>query len=195
MNGFPYGSVLSWRVPPDKNKFFTRVFGKLQLIFTGRKETHSSILLDKTIDDKYYEFESSKTTRIALFEGNEYVNIFDIKAPEQIKREIINELIKEEFGKIYGLVQTVYFVFRWFMEKLHIDVRRWINPFGFLSICSKLVYLYLLRLSLKMEWDDLTMFLLKWNKNTCHSGDIRIILNFMVGKDYAEHILKSINED
>jgi len=41
----PFGAILSWEVPPDKNNFFEKIFGYLQIWATGKKQTHVSSIM------------------------------------------------------------------------------------------------------------------------------------------------------
>lgn len=43
----PFGSSISWEVPPSENGFFEMIFGYLQLWATGKKQTHYSSTMSK----------------------------------------------------------------------------------------------------------------------------------------------------
>ena len=62
MTEIPYGSCVSWRIPPAQNGFFEKIFGYLQNGFTDGPETHSSMIMSKypEIPDMYYEYELSR---------------------------------------------------------------------------------------------------------------------------------------
>jgi len=57
MIDIPYGSCVSWRIPPAKNGFFEKIFGYLQNAFTDAPETHVSMIMSKypELPDTYYE--------------------------------------------------------------------------------------------------------------------------------------------
>lgn len=171
---------MSWRVSYKELKGAEFIFDWLQLKVTGMPETHSSIVMDIATKDRYYEFEATTTVRISRTSYSEKVcTIFKINAPREILEEALDELINEQ-GKIYNIPQTLYFGFRRIMEFINIDVRRWPNPLGWLFlICSELVYLFLKKVAEKMQWLETIHYLNQWRKDTVHSGDIRVILDFM----------------
>jgi len=182
----PFGSILSWSVPPKLNGWFTMILGYAQNFFTKMKETHASIVLDNSeLLWAHYEFEATTSTRVSLFRGNKYAIGFTVEAPDKLKVQAIREL--EPFlGRIYGIVQNLWFIGRWFFELFGLDVRRWWNPLGFFwLICSELVFRYLHRVAELAEWGDLILYLDQWKPNNVHAGDIRIILDFMVEHKYS----------
>ena len=185
----PFGSILSWSVPPKLNGFFVMILGYAQNFFTKRKETHASIILDYSDRLKAnYEFEATTTTRISLYRGSEYVIAFTVEAPDEIKAQAIRDF--EPFlGRIYGIVQNLWFIERWFFELFKLDIRRWRNPLGwFWLICSELVFRYLYRVAELMKWGDLLLYLDQWKPDNVNSGDIRIIMDKMVELKYSKSI-------
>ena len=184
----PYGSCVSWRIPPAQNGFIDKIFGYLQNLFTNCEETHCSIIMSEYPEnDAYYEFEQSVTARINIYDGNPNSTVFDIKAG-WLEKEIVLETMIKNIGQVYGFAQTLIFIVRWLLELVGIDGRRLWNPLGFLSICSEATYYYLADLAEIMQWSDLRDYLKEWNPNTFHSGDFREVLDWMVERNYAQKI-------
>lgn len=193
MPELPYGSCVSWRIPPAKNGFFEKVFGYLQNAFTNAPETHASMIMSKypELPDTYYEYELSVTARINDFKYNPNSTVFDILAPTEVKVWALDQLIKETYGDVYGLLQTIVFAVRWTIEKFGGDGRRIWNPFPWLGICSEGMYRYLYYVADNMHWADLVDYLEEWSPDVFHAGDARLVLEFMVEKNYAK-IIKGI---
>lgn len=186
----PYGSAVSWRVPPKLNSLFERLFGYLQNWVTGLPETHSSMIMSK-YEEKvgwYYEYELTVTARISTFSPNEFTTIFDILAPTEIKLNSLEKLRTQTEGNIYGFLQTSIFLIRALLEKFGKDGRKIYNPLGFLGICSEGQYNYLYDIADNMKWYDLTHYLDQWNPDVFHAGDARKVLDYMVLKGYAKKI-------
>jgi len=186
----PYGSCVSWRVPPKLNGFFERIFGWLQNRVTGMLETHSSMIMSRYIEkeNSYYEYELTVTARISEFIPGQYNTIYDILAPTEIKLSSLEKLRHQTEGNVYGILQTSIFLIRALYEKFGKDGRRIWNPFSFLGICSEGQYRYLYDIANSMAWYDLTHFMDQWNPDVFHAGDARIVLDFMVSKGYAQII-------
>ena len=187
----PYGSCVSWRVPPEYNDFFERIFGWLQNKVTGMPETHSSMIMSsypEKGEEWYYEYELSTTARISEFHKNEFNTVYDILAPLNKKVIVLELLIDDTKGDLYGFMQTFVFLVRAVIERFGKDGRRIWNPFSWLGICSEGMYNYLYGLGILMEWKDLTDYMDQWNPESFHSGDSRIVLNYMVEKGYAKKI-------
>lgn len=189
MKEIPYGSCVSWRVPPEQNGFVEKIFGYLQNFFTGKPETHCSMIMSKypEIGD-YYEFEQSVTARINVFIDNPNCTVYDVLAKQGTKEFALEAIRQATYGEVYGIAQTFIFVLRWLLEKFGINGKRLWNPFGKLSVCSEAMWLYLASVAFIESWDDLKAYLDEWNPNTFHSGDAREVLDWMVNKDYAKII-------
>ncbi len=185
----PYGSCVSWRIPPELNGFFEKVFGWLQNKITGEPETHCSMTMSEYPEvNAYYEYELSVTGRISIFHIGEYNTVYDILAPVNMKAAALTLLINNTKGDFYGFLQTTIFLVRFIIEKFGGDGRRIWNPFPWLGICSEGMYSYLYRLGRLMDWKDLTDFMDQWSPDVFHSGDARVVLDFMVEKGYARKI-------
>lgn len=186
----PYGSCVSWRVPPKLNGFFERIFGWLQNRVTGMMETHSSMIMSKYIEKPrwYYEYELTVTARISTFTPGQYNTVFDILAPLEVKVDSMEKLRAQTEGDVYGILQTSIFLVRALYEKLGKDGRKIWNPFGFLGICSEGQYKYLYDIAESMKWYEVTNFMNQWNPDVFHAGDARIVLDYMVSKGHAEII-------
>lgn len=187
----PFGSIVSWRIPPTDLSFPNNVFNYAQLYFNESPETHASIIMHEMINwpiKKWYEFESSNITRINRYSFNSNSTIFDINVPFDIKAKIIEKLLNQHYGKLYAIPQTFYFIIRWAAKKFGIDARRWPNPFHWGKICSELVYDYLLEIAIEMKWYDLENLLKEWRPDNFHAGDVRFVLNWMLTKQYASII-------
>jgi len=184
----PFGSVVSWRIPPADLPFPNNVFDYAQLYFNESPETHASITMHEMLNwpiKKWYEFESSDTTRINRFSINPNSTIFDIFAPFDVKAKVIEKLLNAHYGKLYAIPQTFYFMVRWAAKKVGLDARKWINPFHWGKICSELVYDYLWEIAIEMKWYDLENLLSQWRADNFHAGDVRFVLNWMVTRHYA----------
>jgi len=194
MIDIPYGSCISWRIPPARNGFIEKIFGYLQNFFTGYPETHCSKTMSKYPEiDAYYEYEQSTTARINVYNGNPNSTVFDILAEEETKVRVLENMIRENYGNVYGIAQTSVFGVRWLFEKLHIGWwnfgKQLPNPLGFLSICSKEGYLYLYGVGLGEGWHDLVAYLGQGSADAFHSGDFREVLDWMVERNYAVKII------
>lgn len=187
-SNYAFGSIIVWAIPPNKLSGLNRIFDYLQNFFTKMPQTHSSILLHKIVGtEKYYEFEASTTVRINIYSYNKYSEIYDIKAPYSVKFSAFEKLFNKKYGKIYNILQTIYFAWRWFFEILGFDIRKWFNPFGFFGlICSELIYLYLKEIAKEMNWTDLYYFLNGWDADNFHAGDVKIVMDFMTVRGYAK---------
>jgi hypothetical protein len=186
----PYGSCVSWRVPPRLNGFFEKIFGWLQNKVTGMPETHSSMIMSKYIEKPnwYYEYELTITARISTFAAGKYTTIFDILAPVDVKVAAMEKLRAQTEGDVYGILQTSIFLVRALIEYFGGDGRRIWNPFGFLGICSEGQYMYLYDIAETMQWYDVVNVMKMWNPDVFHAGDARKILNYMVSKGHANII-------
>lgn len=187
----PYGSVVSWRVPPKYNRFFEKIFGYLQIWITGCPETHCSMIMSpywEKGDNWYYEYELSITARINEMQPNAFCTIFDILIPQEIKVAAMEKLITDTYGNLYGLPQTLIFLVRSVIEYFGYNGKKIWNPFSFLGICSEGGYSYLYEIARLMNWQDLASYLDRWNPDVFHSGDMRQVLNFMVIEQYAKII-------
>jgi len=93
----PYGSCVSWRIPPDQNEFFKRNFGHLQNIIARGPETHSSMIMSeyREIQDAYYEYELSVTARINIYQYNPNSTVFDILAAQAVKVNALESLRRD----------------------------------------------------------------------------------------------------
>lgn len=186
----PYGSCVSWRVPPELNGLYERIFGILQNKVTGMPETHSSMIMSKYPEKEgwYYEYELTVTARVSTFTPGEYNTIFDILAPLEVKVEAMEKLRKDTEGDFYGIMQTFIFLVRRVIEECGGDGRRIWNPFPWLGICSEGQYDYLMNIAIAMNWQDLIEYMNEWSPDVFHSGDARIVLNWMVDHGYAKII-------
>lgn len=186
----PYGSCVSWRVPPELNGLYERIFGILQNKVTGMPETHSSMIMSKYPEKEgwYYEYELTVTARVSTFIPGEYNTIFDILAPLEVKVEAMEKLRKDTEGDFYGIMQTFIFLVRRVIEECGGDGRRIWNPFPWLGICSEGQYDYLMNIAIAMNWQDLIEYMNEWSPDVFHSGDARIVLNWMVDHGYAKII-------
>jgi hypothetical protein len=186
----PYGSCVSWRVPPKLNGFFEKIFGWLQNKVTGMPETHSSMIMSKYIEinNRYYEYELTVTARVSTFTPGQFTTIYDILAPLEIKVSAMERLRKETEGNFYAIWQTVIFLVRRILEEFGKDGRRIWNPLKWLGICSEGQYKYLYFIAESMKWYDLTHFMDQWNPDVFHAGDARIVLDWMVIRGYAKII-------
>ena len=187
MQDIPYGSCVSWRVPPELNGFFERVFGVVQNKVTGMPETHSSMIMSKYPEKEgwYYEYELTVTARVSTFKPGQYNTVFDILAPLDVKVEAMEKLRKDTEGDFYGILQTTIFLVRRVIEECGGDGRRIWNPFSWLGICSEGQYDYLMNIAIAMNWTDLRAYLEQWSPDVFHSGDARIVLDWMVDHGYA----------
>lgn len=156
------------------------IFSKLQRFFTGMPYTHSAIVTrdiyeiqsvlsaDELINtqplDNYFNEEK---TEIEIFD------IIDKRVNTEFKEETIKQLYEEYAGTMYGFAQVLWFVYRWFMEKLGKDVRKKKNPFNKGEICSELVWHYLDRVGDFIP--ELKAKINEWNPDTIHAGDIHTI--------------------
>ena len=189
MTQIPYGSVVSWKVPPKNNSFLIKIFGYLQFLFTDGKETHSSIIMSRYPEvDAYYEYELSVTARINVFHPNKNATVFEILAPLELKIGSLSYLIKKTYGDIYALWQTPMFAVRKLVELLGFDGRRLWNPFSWLGICGEGVYEYLYRIAIEESWVDLMEYMNEWNPDLFNSHDTRLVLDYMVSKNYGKVI-------
>lgn len=72
-------------------------------------------------------------------------------------------------GEDYGIWQIPFFIYRWFLELFHRDVRKFPNWFPDHVICSELVWWFFYFLSDDMP--ALRSFINQWNSNNFHAGD------------------------
>lgn len=186
----PYGSCVSWKVPPELNGFFERIFGVLQNKVTGKPETHSSMIMSKYPEKLgwYYEYELTVTSRISTFTPGQHSTVFEILAPLSVRVAAMEKLRHNTEGDFYGILQTFIFLVRRIIEEFGGDGRKIWNPFPWLGICSEGQYNYLMDIAMAMGWQDLIDYMNEWNPDVFHSGDARLVLDFMVSKGYAEKI-------
>lgn len=187
----PYGSCVSWSVPPELNNSFNQWFGWLQRKVTGQEQTHASMIMTPHIErgpNWYYEYELSVTARINQMTPNNWNVIFDILAPVEIKQKALEKLIDDTYGDVYAIWQTLIFLVRRVIEEFGGDGRRIWNPFPWLGICSEGMYKYLFELAVEMNWTDLQMYMREWSPDVFHAGDARKVLDWMVEHGYAKII-------
>jgi len=186
----PYGSCVSWKVPPELNGLIEHIFGVLQNKVTGEPETHSSMIMSKYPEKEgwYYEYELTVTARISTFTPGQFNTIYDILAPLEVKVESMEALRGKTEGDIYGILQTSIFLVRRIIEECGGDGRKIWNPFGFLGICSEGQYNYLMGTAVAMNWQDLIDYMNEWNPDVFHAGDARLVLDWMVDHGYARKI-------
>lgn len=190
---FPFGSCVSWRIPPANNdSVYICFFGHAQRLCTKGDETHSSMLMSPYYENRLveninasYEYELSVTARINIFRYNPNSTVFDILAPTVVKAEVLNKLIHDTYGDVYAIWQTVMTGVRGIIEKFGIDARRLWNPFSWKGYCSEGMYTFLFGVAEKMKWQDLMDYMKEWNKDVFNSHDARLVLDFMVEKGYA----------
>lgn len=187
---YNFGSIIIWAIPPKELSGFNKLFDILQNFFTKMPQTHSSILLHKIAStEKYYEFEASTTVRINIYEQNKNSEIYDIHAPYSVKFSAFEKLYYKHYGKIYNILQTFYFIWRYLLELLGFKATKMYNPFGIFGlICSELVYLYLYEIANQMNWVEVKEFMNNWNADNFHAGDVKMVMEFMVNRNYASRV-------
>lgn len=193
-----FGSIIIWSIPPEKLKGFNKLFDILQNFFTKMPQTHASILLDKVEGtNMWYEYEATTTVRISLYSYNEHSEIYEIIAPTSLMKKIFISLYHENNGKVYNILQTLYFAWRWFFELFGFRTTKWFNPFGMFGlICSELVYLYLMEIATTMSkvnrkntaWKEVVEYLNNWNQDTFHAGDVWRVIKFMERRNLVRQI-------
>ncbi|GJQ43800.1 MAG: hypothetical protein JETCAE03_32980 [Ignavibacteriaceae bacterium] len=198
MMEIPYGSPVRWAVRPQDLKGYEKVFDILQNKITGYPETHYSTILSKYSERPgwYYEYELSVTARINQFYPNKNAKIYDLLAPIEVKQQVLIPNIKETYGKVYGLWQTPYFGIRRLAEEAgwpKYPGKQIPNLMAWLGICSEHGFVYLYGTSEIMGWYDVTNYMSRrWTKDTFHSGDAGLVLDYMEERGHVIEITKEI---
>lgn len=186
-----FGSIISHRTPVPKfgYKFWKRFtnYPWLQNTFTNRPETHCSIYVgDLHRLNKQMIFEAAIDVHYTDWNFNPTIHtVFQIGATERELAQVLESVIKDYNGKLYGFAQILYFIPRWIFGKIF-DVRRWWFPFRGGIICSELVWHYLHRIAKLKKWYDLKEYLEQWNPNNFHSGDCRDVLDKFTGVHFIK---------
>lgn len=168
------------------------VFGALQKFFTRKKWTHTAMgfFPIKGHEDVETLFESNEIQNITLWNPKDISEYEIYKIIFYSKSEIETALWKtflEYNGELYGFIQLLYFVRRWFWETKWIkklfwfiptkifgkpnDIRQWNNWFVGGTICSELFYNFMDNLNKIKYHAGVQKMLNTWNKNNFHSGD------------------------
>lgn len=180
------GAVISYRNPVPKYgyKFWKRFtnYSWLQNTFTNMPETHCAIYVgDLHRLERQMVFDAGASVRFDTFSFDSTRHtVYQIGATDRELLQIINKLVDDYTGTIYGIFQLPYFVLRWMFGWVF-DVRRWWFPFRSGKICSELVWDYLHRIAEQQGWKDLKDYLNEWNKNNFHAGDCRKVMDKFTG--------------
>ena len=159
-------------------------FSSAQRFFTRMNFTHSAIYIGRRLLGDVLEASNVVTITpiqrliLARMEKETEYHIFEIDAPSEVIEEVIIDVYNDFAGKSYGYLQLLYFIRRWFWESKFIryfhkvNAKQLNNWFVSGTICSELVWHYLMRLAQKLNWIDLIDKLSEYNSNNYHSGDV-----------------------
>lgn len=166
------------------------LFTKLQRFFTGKKVTHSFLVLDEYYGDfQLLDARLSVTLdplNNILNEGND-VWLYSIPLNETESLRIKNLFFNNYIGKTYGFSQLIWFVWRRLLELLFKkDMRAKKNWFSEGILCSEIVYNVLMEISKTKPM--LAPYLNKYEVNSFHSGDCKELLDTLVENKVIEKI-------
>lgn len=174
-------------------------FSTCQRFFTGMPYTHCTISVgeilgfestigadEKVVIEPIRKFYEEDSTDIEIYRlRKEILPLnFDTHMSNTMKY-----MYCKYANQYYGFSQILWFVYRWLMEKFGKDVRRNNNPFKGGVICSELIYLYLVQLTIVLNKcypkKDSRRFsvllplqtdLNRFTADTIHAGDIASII-------------------
>lgn len=175
MDKYKVGSVVLLNRSKGKESNW---FSKAQVFFTGKPYTHCANIIGDVLTQQAVLSADELITVEPLSkyfdEEGTGIEIWEMPSVSEDRAKIILKDLYLAYGSTYyGFTQLLWFVYRWFMEKLGKDVRKKINPFRNGEICSELIYHYWERLP---EYFDLQKKLDEWNPDTVHAGDIHTIM-------------------
>ena len=127
---------------------------KIISFFTESKFSHSFLIFEDIFGEPSV-IEASEKVQIVPFarnyieNPNEYFEIFKIKdglvTEEDINKALL-EVYNHESGDLYGFLQLPWFIWRWLCTKIGFDIKNEKNWSASGTICSKLVWTYLISL-------------------------------------------------
>jgi hypothetical protein len=156
-------------------------FSSAQRFLTAQPFTHTAVIGDNVfgVGKNYigaYLAVTIQPWQNALDEpGYDFIVYKPLVSQERIQRAL-NLTYKKFASKDYGFLQTIWFVYRWFMwYAFRKDVRKQHNFFPSWVICSEFSWWYIWFLF--DDNVDMMQFLDEWRPDTCSSGDIAYICN------------------
>ena len=165
------------------------LYSKAQRIFTGRKATHSFVVLEEFYDEKVlldarYSVTIDPESRVI---DNQNLELWLFEIPIENAREVEKKVYKQFIGQDYGYKQLPWFLWRRFLEQFSDKDFRKTYRKALTSgvICSELVWwaLYYCGGSVKD-------YIIQYNSDAIHSGDIKDILYDMYYKGLAKLVLE-----
>jgi len=167
------GLILGTLYVKKGGNFLTR----LQKIFAGREATHSFVVLSQQIYEEHYLLDAQAVMTIdplARIKGNTNISykIYEIPMLQETADYICKKLLTSYIGQGYGVLQLIWFVWRWFNEYFFSrDMRKKNNPFKQGIICSELFWYAIVEVGKKHNmkyWNYVHPYL----ADTIHSVDV-----------------------
>lgn len=159
-------------------KDLTALTSRIQQIVLGIPYSHNSIFIGNNQLGRLQEFEANLELGTTTFYPDPlHRELYSINAPQEIIIEVLNQLIDDFEERVYGFIQWPAIGLRRLFEILGFkNAKSWNILWGWGVVCSELIYYYLYKLALRMDWDDLLAELKIYNPNLFHPGDTKIIL-------------------
>lgn len=160
-------------------------FSNAQRFFTNKPYTHCALSAGNILSVESI-FSADETMDMIplqnyLAEDSTDIEIYEVKNVEpEVLDSIMKDMYLEYAGKGYGFLQLLWFVYRWANEKLGRDVRLKKNWFTDNLICSEMGYVFLTKVSTKLEKYHSYALITELNKttpDTCHAGDIADLIH------------------
>jgi hypothetical protein len=139
--------------------------------------THAAIVwFPEAGEDALFEAKLATTIRPFAMSSGQKHWIYELQGftDDQIK-ETLYEIYKEKAGSDYGFLEIPWFIYRYFMELFHKDVRKQHTWFPGGNICSQDVWYFLEKLATKWNKPDLAAILNEWRSTTFHASDVRTV--------------------
>lgn len=149
--------------------------------------SHTSIIAGHTDTQRLLEFEADVKVRLHSYSHSiPYREVWEwIDVPEDVLSQVIEELIFEYEGKLYGFIQwPTIFIKRCFELLGFKNARSWKILWGWGVVCSELLYYFvekvaktMLARTLEVKWELLIDELHIYNKDTFTPVDLNVIQN------------------
>jgi len=158
------------------------LYSKLQRLVTGKKATHSFVILDKYYEDEMLLDAQESVTLDPLhrLNKNEPYWIFEVPLTDEQTYEVQKKLFYQFIGQSYGIWSLSWFIWRRVCELFGFTMTRAWNPFKNNVRCSQINWYALLYCSDYIP--EIKDHLFAYKPENFHSGDNQDLLYLLAEK-------------